>query len=82
MGNPRESNREFAFTFSTAAGLLTLVGKDGNGIRVKLRRLDEAQFALLDPGFHWIDEDSVLVMDEERVCDRVRPPEEVLSIWR
>jgi len=74
MGKPNDSNGEFEFVFADPdSRSLTLEGTDGrNEIRVKLRRLDEKQFALLARGFHWIDEDAALVQDEEGVCDRVR----------
>jgi len=73
MGKPDDPKREFEFTFSNPdSWSLTLDGSNGeNPIRVKLHRVDEKQFALLDRSFHWIDEDAVLVMDEESVCDRV-----------
>jgi hypothetical protein len=83
MGDLRESNPTFEFTFSNPdSRVLTLVGRDRDGIRVKLHRLDETQFALLETGFHWIDEDTALVMNQERVCDRIKRSEEALSLLR
>src|SRR5439155_692197 len=48
MGKPNDSNGEFEFVFADPdSRSLTLEGTDGrNEIRVKLRRLDEKQFAL------------------------------------
>jgi uncharacterized membrane protein YphA (DoxX/SURF4 family) len=80
IGSLHESNPAFEFVLSKPdSRSLTLAGRD---IRVKLHRLDETQFAILDRGFHWIDEDTALVMDEERVCDRVRRPGQEVSLWR
>jgi hypothetical protein len=74
IGKPNNSNGEFEFAFvNPDSRSLTLEGTDGrNEIRVKLRRVDEKQFAILARGLHWIDEDANLVQDEEGVCDRVR----------
>jgi hypothetical protein len=73
MEKPNDPNSEFAFTFSNPDS--SALNLEGSGrekeIRVKLHRVDEKQFALLNRSFHWIDEDAVLVMDEESVCDRV-----------
>jgi hypothetical protein len=76
MEKPNDPKKEFEFAFSNPDSLsLTLEGSDGgNEIRVKLHRVDEKQFVLLSKGFHWIDEDADLAMDEEGVCDRVRRP--------
>jgi uncharacterized membrane protein YphA (DoxX/SURF4 family) len=76
MQEPDDPKKQFEFTFSNPdSRSLTLEGSDvGNEIRVKLHRVDEKQFALLSRGFHWIDEDAALAMDEEGVCDRVRLP--------
>jgi uncharacterized membrane protein YphA (DoxX/SURF4 family) len=73
-GMPNDPKKEFEFTFSNPdPRSLTLEGSDGgNKIRVKLHRVDEKQFALLSGGFHWINEDADLVMDEENVCDHAR----------
>lgn len=80
-GNP---NKKFAFTFSNPdSQLLTLEGSDGRGeISVKLHRVDEKRFAVLDRSFHWIDEDAALIMDEERVCDRARRTGEIALSMR
>ncbi|HYY72281.1 MAG TPA: hypothetical protein VE778_01685 [Candidatus Bathyarchaeia archaeon] len=74
LGKANDSKEEFAFAFANPdSRSLTLVGSDGsNNVRVKLRRVDETQFAVLARGLHWIDEDINLVQDEEGVCDRVR----------
>jgi uncharacterized membrane protein YphA (DoxX/SURF4 family) len=75
MEKPNDPRKEFEFTFSNPdSRSLTLDGSDGGDqIRVKLHRVDDKQFVLLSRGFHWIDEDAGLVMDEECVCDRVKP---------
>jgi hypothetical protein len=74
MQEPDDPKKQFEFTFSNPdSRSLTLEGSDGgNEIRVKLRRVDEKQFALLGEGFHWINEDADLLMDEESVCDHVK----------
>jgi len=74
MGKANDSKKEFEFAFSNPdSWSLTLEGGDAtNEIRVKLRRVDEKQFAVLARGLHWIDEDAALVQDQEGVCDRVR----------
>jgi hypothetical protein len=74
MEQPNDPKKELDFSFlNPDSRLLTLEGTDGgNEIRVKLHRVDEKQFALLGGGFHWINEDADLVMDEESVCDHVR----------
>lgn len=74
MENPGDPAKELELTFSNPdSGSLTLQGSDGeNEIRVKLHREAEKQFAVLGAGFHWINNDADWVMDEERVCDRVR----------
>lgn len=74
IGKHDDPKGEFQFVFADPdSRSLTLAGTDGrNEIRVKLRRVDEKQFALLARGFHWIDEDAALLQDEEGVCDRVR----------
>jgi uncharacterized membrane protein YphA (DoxX/SURF4 family) len=71
---PNDPEKELEFTFSNPdSQSLTLEGSEGgNQIRVKLHRVDEKQFALLSGGFHWINEDADLLMDEEGVCDHVR----------
>jgi hypothetical protein len=70
---PGDPKKEYEFTFSNPdSQSLTLEGSEGrNEIRVKLHRLDEKQFALLGSGFHWVDEDADMVMNEEGVCDRI-----------
>jgi hypothetical protein len=74
MEQPNDPRKEFKFTFSSPdSRSLTFEGSDGeNQVRVKLRRVDERQFALLAGGFHWISEDADMVMDEESVCDHVK----------
>jgi uncharacterized membrane protein YphA (DoxX/SURF4 family) len=73
---------EFVFSYPDSRSL-TLEGREGEDrIRVKLHRLDEKQFAVLDRDVHLIDDDAVLIMDEERVCDRVRKPGQESSLWR
>ena len=76
MEKPGDPAKELEFTFSNPdSQSLTLQGSDGeNEIRVKLHLEGEKQFAVLGGGFHWIDDDADWVMDEERVCDRVRRP--------
>ena len=74
MQKLNDPGKEFEFTYSSPAPqslILQGIG-GGNEIRVNLHRLDERQFALLARGLHWIDEDADLVMDEERVCDRIK----------
>jgi hypothetical protein len=74
MEKPNDPKKELEFSFLNAdSGSLTLEGSDGgNEIRVKLHRVDEKQFTLLGGGFHWINEDADLVMDEESVCDHIK----------
>jgi hypothetical protein len=74
MEKPGDRKKEYELTFSNPdSRSLTLEGSDGgNEIRMKLHRVDEKQFALLGSGFHWIDEDADMVMNEEGVCDRVK----------
>jgi hypothetical protein len=74
MENPNDPEKELEFTFSNPdSRSLTLEGSDrGNELLVKLHRVDEKQFALLGGGFHWINDDTDWVVDEERVCDHVR----------
>jgi len=74
MEKPNDPKKEFEFAFSNLdSRSLTLEGSDGgNEIRVKLHRVDERQFALLGGGFHWINEDADLLMDDENVCDHVK----------
>lgn len=80
MQKPHDPGKEFDFAFSNPAPqslILQGIG-GGNEIRVNLHRQDEKQFALLARGLHWIDEDADLVMDEERVCDRIKPGDRAL----